>query len=79
MLINKEELLKALQDDNGLQYPRWWYLEKVREMPEAVVRCKDCIYGEWDKVFTRWWCTAGKRVENDHFCGWGEKKDGANT
>ena len=42
MLINKEELLKALQDDNGLQYPRWWYLEKVREMPEVQPEDEDC-------------------------------------
>lgn len=42
-LINREELLTSIMDDNGLQYPRWWYVEKVKNAPEAVTHCKDCI------------------------------------
>lgn len=46
-LINREELLKSIMDDGGLQYPRWWYLDKVREMPDGIAICEDCRY--WDK------------------------------
>ena len=73
-LINREELLKSITDDGGLQYPRWWYVDKVKTAPEAVIHCKDCIYGEYDCMFDTWWCM-GHTVKEDHFCGRGKMRE----
>lgn len=32
-LISREEVIKAITNDNGIQYPRWWYLEKIKAIP----------------------------------------------
>lgn len=45
-MINREKLIATIMDDGGLQYPRWWYLEKARNAPAVdavnVVRCTEC-------------------------------------
>lgn len=43
-LINREDLIASVMDDGGLQYPRWWYIEKIKTMPEAT------ITGHWDDI-----------------------------
>lgn len=78
MLINKEELLKALQDDNGLQYPRWWYLEKVREMSEAVVMCKNCrYYNREHSAYYDGYCNHFEMclIGDDGFCSDAERRE----
>lgn len=34
-LIDKNEALNAITNDNGIQYPRWWYIEKIKAIPEV--------------------------------------------
>ena len=34
-LIDKNETLKAISNDDGIQYPRWWYIEKIKAIPEV--------------------------------------------
>ena len=29
-LVDRDKLLKDIMDDGGLQYPRWWYVDKVK-------------------------------------------------
>lgn len=38
-----------------------------------IVRCKDCKRKKPDVFFDLYWCM-GKLVEEDHFCGYGEKE-----
>lgn len=83
-LINREELLKSIMDDGGIQYPRWWYVDKVKTAPEAdaveVVRCKDCKW--WIESYRECqspnWDTGSEDcfvVPGGFFCGWGERRD----
>ena len=48
-LINREELLASIMDDNGLQYPRWWYLEKVKN-----AQPKPAILLSWIENHIEW-------------------------
>ena len=89
-LINREELLKSIMDDGGLQYPRWWYLEKVKNaQPEPAISLSWIeTHIEWleslDNAFSS--LTALQistmvkkwKDEPDDFCSRGVKKDGAN-
>lgn len=35
-LIDKDEAIKAIINDNGIQYPRWWYIKKIQAIePET--------------------------------------------
>lgn len=35
-LINKDEAIKAITNDDGIQYPRWWYIKKIQAIePET--------------------------------------------
>lgn len=40
-----------------------------------LVRCKDCVRGQYDAVFQQRWCM-GELVEEDHFCSYGVRKNG---
>lgn len=88
-LINREELLTALQDDNGLQYPRWWYLDKVRNAPAVdavnVVRCTECKHylacKSMNGMIEYYFCNLDAGMVTAHaddFCSRGVKKDGKN-
>ena len=50
---------------------------EIENAPEAVVRCKDCKYGEQDE-FDHWWCRGfGCQVGNidgSGFCADGERR-----
>ncbi len=71
--VKREELLKALQYDRE-QYEKG-YADGKRDAMDELVRCKDC---KWYKVMHlactypnhNGWCGI------DHFCGYGERKDG---
>lgn len=39
-----------------------------------VVRCKDCIHCQYDRVFKQRWCY-GKPVKEDDYCSYGERED----
>ena len=47
-------------------------IREVMEQPE-IIRCKDCRKGEYDFIFNMRWCD-GKRVEDDHYCGYAERR-----
>lgn len=83
-LINREELLTAIMDDGGIQYPRWWYVDKVKTAPEVdtveVVRCKDCKW--WNEFYKEChspnWVTKTDGpfvIPTRFFCGWGERRE----
>ena len=81
-LINREELLAAIMDDSGLQYPRWWYIDKIKTAPESVVHCKDCKHylacknmnGQIEYYFCD--LDAGMvTAQADDFCSLGVRKD----
>lgn len=77
-LINREELLAAIMDDGGLQYPRWWYVDKVKAAPEAVIHCKDCKHYRPAEIIDGYNCFSDEGMviaEPDDFCSRGEKKD----
>ena len=79
-LINREELLAAIMDDGGLQYPRWWYADKVKAAPEVdaveVVRCEDCKDYVWHPNFGHAFCEeTGERIKQNDFCSRGERRD----
>ena len=35
-LIDKDEALKAITNDDGIQYPRWWYVKQIKAQPEIL-------------------------------------------
>ena len=45
-LIDKDEAIKAISNDGGIQYPRWWYIEKIKAVPEAQPEEGDLISRE---------------------------------
>ena len=50
-------------------------VESMHTADEAVVRCRDCVYCEYDRVFIdRLWCK-GHVVKEDHPCGHGVRKE----
>jgi hypothetical protein len=91
MLIDNNELidkLKAVYRDSaingiGLEPVIALYdvIKLVNTMPEAVVRCKECIHSVESKLktddTTKWlWCTKNRIffvVREDNFCMYGEK------
>ena len=76
-LINREELLKSIMDDGGLQYPRWWYIDKIKTAPEAVVHCKDCKHYVPSQIKDGCVCFLDEgmcEAEPDDFCSLGEER-----
>jgi hypothetical protein len=55
-LISREAALAAISDDKGIQYPGWWYKDRIRSVPEAQrwipvsERLPYAEYGESDNV-----------------------------
>ena len=43
-----------------------------------VVRCKDCRFCGYDKMFDEMWCN-GKRVSKDWFCADGKREEDGST
>lgn len=85
-LINREELLADIMDDGGLQYPRWWYVNKVKAAPEVdaveVVRCEECKHylacKNINGIIEYYFCNldAGMvTAQADDFCSLGVRKD----
>lgn len=68
-LINREELLASIMDDGGIQYPRWWYVDKVKSAPEAFVLCKDCKYSNYVRC-----PLMDYNNGDDDFCSRGERR-----
>lgn len=55
------------------------FLSVINALPVAdvveVVRCKDCIHGEYDKMIDEYYCEMTYCSEKkNHFCGYGERK-----
>ena len=47
-----------------------------------VVRCRECKHRKYDDIFGTLWCnrdSCTKRVKQDDFCSYGERKEGADN
>lgn len=63
-----------IQTEKGSRPALVVFAKEIRKMPE-IVRCKDCICCDRDNGSL--WCGLVElHVDGDHFCAWGEKKDG---
>ena len=90
-LIDADELLKYLKEEIvecdelydelsehtilGAKEEAELISDKVTEMPEAVIRCKDCKY--WNKIGHAMYCTKHISImymDTDDFCSRGELK-----
>lgn len=79
-LIDADALADALFEKRK-NYPQW-VANTIGEMPDAVVRCKDCIYAE--PFFESYKCYFDEENEYgcrrshdaDSFCSYGERKEG---
>lgn len=72
--VDKEELAKALAYDRN-QYEKG-YADGRADRDAEIVRCKDCIHKEREQpgmVFCP--MMVGSWVDEDHFCGWGERRE----
>lgn len=88
-LIGKENLcglladkaLEAQLEDECTELAIAECLSIVRRMPEAVVRCKDCrnyrLFKNRFGVEISRCMLFGADVENEAFCSYGERKEGA--
>ena len=73
-LIDADALADALFEKRK-NYPQWM-AETIGNMPDAVVRCKDCKHGCIDSVsYPQFWCYAHSEYHKpDWFCADGERK-----
>ena len=89
-LIDKEKLcgllaykaLEAQLEDECTELAIKECLSVVRQMPEAVVRCRECKHRKYDDIFGMMWCnldSCTKRVKPDDFCSYGERKEGTDN
>lgn len=47
-----------------------------------VVRCQECKYSSYDEIFGNRWCNSHsgcRKVKDDDFCSYGERKEGADN
>ena len=79
-LIDSDKILEALGMFTDEKYGNPHFmngiatvLELIEDMPEAVVRCKDCAIAQHDELFGQWYCN-GKEVKPDGFCSHGERR-----
>lgn len=77
---------KLIDADKLKQHYAWWDNEDkkifdtiIDLQPEAVVRCKDCKYWEYDVIFSDGWCRGKHQGNPSWFCADGERKDHAET
>lgn len=70
MLIEKESLLKKFESGALLFQPDIRRI--IEEEPEAVVRCKDCMYNPQICFIG---CPVDVPVEGDFFCARGKRRD----
>ena len=82
--IDADRLKQAVEHELDMQdlYLPVHFFEVVDGMEAAdvaeVVRCKDCKHSRSDE-FEPLWCYLSETcdpVKADHFCGYGERKDG---
>lgn len=53
--------------------------EEIDQMPEAIIRCKDCIWEEETRGWQKW-CKWHYFHTNDYeFCSWAERKEDDQT
>ena len=72
-LIDADALADALYDKRK-NYPQW-VADVIGNMPDAVVRCKDCKNGGIDSTsYPHYWCSAHSEYhEADWYCADGER------
>ena len=75
--VDKGELLRALQYDRD-QYHKG-YADGKRDAMDELVRCKDCKLALVEADSKQLVCTKSvnwRAVEPDHFCSYGERREG---
>lgn len=72
--VDRGELLLALQYDR-FQYDKG-YADGRRDAMDDLVRCKDCKKWEYDENFSGWCVEWRRRTLGDHFCSYGERREG---
>lgn len=49
-------------------------LDIISMMPEAVVRCKECV--NYSSRYSGWHCYLdGRQTQENDFCSWGERRE----
>lgn len=68
--VNEKEPLKSLDE----------LIHRINNAPTVdaveVVRCKDCKKWEYDENFSGWCVEWRRRTLGDHFCSYGERREG---
>ena len=82
-LIDRQAVVDALiYELDGIDHvPQWVYdrLKKcINDLPSALVTCEHCKHSEYDALFHERWCR-GREVEDDWYCGDGERGDADDT
>lgn len=73
IIVDKEELIKALAYDRG-SYENG-YLSGLRVADEKIIRCKDCRYFELEGESAYGFCTNNETVwRKNGFCSNAERK-----
>ena len=49
--------------------------EEIDQMPEAIIRCKDCIWKEDARGLYKWCNQSVRHVTDEDFCSWAERKE----
>ena len=76
--VNEEEIKKALTYDRN-QWERGYVdgkMDGYHLRDTEIVRCRDCVHKEREQpgmVFCP--MMVGSWVDEDHFCGWGERRE----
>lgn len=71
----EEEVAAQYDGRNDITSGVLFVLDTISEMPESIVRCKDCIHGtavgeDFNcRIYSEWYWFKG-----DHFCADGERR-----
>ena len=78
-LISRHDALNAMCDSCDTvqavcpHYPCKRY-KSIEQLPYTeIIHCRECKHVEHDKLFHDYWCR-GREVEQDHYCGYAERK-----
>ena len=74
--LDREELIRALQYDRN-QYEKG-YADGKADAEAELVRCKDCTHSSGTRIDpnTCVYFKHGMIMFADHFCAWGERREG---
>lgn len=74
-LISKQEALEEINADGGIQYPKWWYTERIASLKSKIIRCRDCKFNEKSREAGNALCELFYGMtDQDGFCHLAEKR-----